>query len=439
MRRERIHADLTSQEYYYRIYPIHVPDNLLYYFREGIMQAQKSFYKSQISPWILLPLRLFLGVTFIYAGIQKFTDPQFFHSNKPGFIGRQMIAFANGSPIGGFLLHVVVPHAMLFGFMVAYGEIAIGLGVLIGLLLRPAAFFGMLLSLIFFLSVTWHVYPYFYGADIVFIFCWLTLLLNGPLNTGLPTVDEFLALNLLSSSSVQQQRGVAGILGFILGTTLHSVEEPIISDDTPAMAMLGTQQHGNQQRNLQQRNVRQQSARQRQLSAAQKAREMRRSFLQGSLLGGGIVFGLGAMILAYRTFFFSPDDTSTSTSGDAGSSTTGATTSTPAATQGNSSTTAIAQVKSVAVNDSTAFTIPSSGDPGLLIHLNNGQFVAYDALCTHAGCQVAYDPSQQLIVCPCHGAEFDPAKAAAVVAGPAPTPLSSVTIHVNSATGAITL
>jgi thiosulfate dehydrogenase [quinone] large subunit len=403
------------------------------------MQAQKSFYNSHISPWILLPLRLFLGVTFIYAGIQKFTDPQFFHSNKPGFIGRQMIAFANGSPIGGFLLHVVVPHAMLFGFMVAYGEIAIGLGVLIGLLLRPAAFFGMLLSLIFFFSVTWHIYPYFYGADIVFVFCWLTLLLNGPLNTGLPTVDEFLALNLLSSSSVQQQRGVAGILGFILGTTLRPVEEQAISDDTPSMAMLGTQQYGNQQRNLQQRNVRQQSARQRQQNAAQKAREMRRSFLQGSLLGGGIVFGLGAMILAYRTFFFSPDDTSTSTNGDTGSSATGAPTPAPVVTQGSSSTTAIAQVKSVAVNDSTTFTIPSSGDPGLLIHLNNGQFVAYDALCTHAGCQVAYDPGQQLIVCPCHGAEFDPAKAAAVVNGPAPTPLSSVTIHVDSATGAITL
>ena len=405
------------------------------------MKTQKSFYNSHIAPWILLPLRLFLGVSFIYAGIQKFTDPQFFHSNKAGFIGRQMIAFAHGSPIGGFLLHVVVPHAMLFGFMVAFGEIAIGLGVLIGLLLRPAAFFGMLLSLIFFFSVTWHVYPYFYGADIVFVFCWLTLLLNGPLNTGLPTVDEFLALNLLSSSSVQQQRGVASILGFILGTTIRSVEEPVASDDTQSMSTPGTQQHGNQQRNLQQRNVKQQSARQRQQSAAQKAREMRRSFLQGSLLGGGIIFGLGAMILAYRTLF-SSDDTSTSTSGSTGSSSngaTGATTPAPAATQGSSSTTAIAQVKSVAVNDSVAFTIPSSGDPGLLVHLNNGQFVAYDALCTHAGCQVEYDPSQQLIVCPCHGAEFDPAKAAAVVNGPAPTPLSSVTIHVDSATGAITL
>ncbi|MBV9258725.1 MAG: Rieske 2Fe-2S domain-containing protein [Ktedonobacteraceae bacterium] len=175
---------------------------------------------------------------------------------------------------------------------------------------------------------------------------------------------------------------------------------------------------------------------------------MRRSFLQGSLLGGGVVFGLGAVILAYRALFFS-NDTSTSTqsqsssnnggTGNGSDGTGGATTPTSATAQPGSSGGTIAQVKSVSANSSTTFTIPSSGDPGILIHLNNGQFVAYDALCTHAGCQVDYDPSQQLIVCPCHGAEFDPAKAASVVAGPAPTPLSTVAISVDSATGAITL
>jgi thiosulfate dehydrogenase (quinone) large subunit len=398
------------------------------------MQDQKNIYHVHISRWVLLPLRLFLGITFVYAGIQKFTDPQFFHPDKAGFIGRQMIAFANGSPIGGFLLHIVVPHAMLFGFMVAYGEIAIGLGILIGLLFRPAAFFGMLLSLIFFLSVTWRVYPYFYGADIVFVFGWLTLLLNGPLNTGLPTVDEFLALNLLPPTSDQQQKGFAKAFDFILGTALRPPEESVAFVDPSITSVKGN-------RSAQQRAVQQQKY------AQQKVREARRSFLQGSLLGGGVVFGLGAMILAYRSLFFSSDDTSTSAqsqgssnnagTGNSGASTTDSTT--PTAAAGPSSSTAIAQVKSVAVNNSATFTIPSSGDPGLLIHLNNGQFVAYDALCTHAGCQVAYDPSQQLIVCPCHGAEFDPAKAAAVVAGPAPTPLSSVAIHVDSATGDIIL
>lgn len=404
------------------------------------MQRPKKVYQPRISTWILLPLRLFLGVTFIYAGIQKFTDPQFFHPDKAGFIGKQMLAFANGSPIGGFLLHVVVPNAMLFGFMVAYGEIAIGLGVLIGLLLRPAAFFGLFLSLTFFLSVTWRVYPYFYGADIVFAFCWLTLLLNGPLNTGLPTVDEFLALNLLAPDPERQQRGFTGILNFMLGTTIHPFEEPIPVVDALAAVTKGNPQRGNQQRG----GVQQRNNYQKRLQAEQRAREVRRGFLQGTLLGGGIVFGLGAMILAYRALFFTTTDTPTPTNSsgtDSGGTTPNgaAATPAPAATQAGSSSTAIAQVKDVAANSSTTFTIPSSGDPGLLIHLNNGQFVAYDALCTHAGCQVDYDPTQQLIACPCHGALFDPAKQAAVVGGPAPTPLPGVAISVDSATGAITL
>jgi len=97
----------------------------------------------------------------------------------------------------------------------------------------------------------------------------------------------------------------------------------------------------------------------------------------------------------------------------------------------------IAQVNQVPVNSSAQFTVTSSGDPGVLIHLNNGQFVAFDAVCTHAGCPVSYDPSSQLLQCPCHGAAFDPSKGAAVVQGPAPTPLISVPIKVDTAKGTI--
>jgi Rieske Fe-S protein len=46
--------------------------------------------------------------------------------------------------------------------------------------------------------------------------------------------------------------------------------------------------------------------------------------------------------------------------------------------------------------------------------------VAYRAICTHARCLVGFDPNSRLIVCACHGAEFDPRRGAAVVAGPAP-------------------
>lgn len=360
-----------------------------------------------------------------------------------------MLAYAKGSPIGGFLTSVVVPHALLFGYLVAFGEIAIGLGVLFGFLLRPAAFFGMLLSLIFFLSVTWHVSPYFYGADIVFVFGWLTLLLNGPLNTGLPTLDAYLTLHFLPRFSPERQTGLARAMHFILGTTSERSHDPDLDDITESLPAVRGQQVQRQQMGPQQQRQQMRQQQQHQM-ATRIEQEKRRSFLRGSLTGGVGILGLGALFYVVRTLVLAYEATGADQTAVTGAPTQSASTPTASASATKAAPTAdptpakpvkgtIAQVKAVPSNSATNFTIPSSGDPGILIHLDGGHFVAYDALCTHAGCQVDYDPSQQLIVCPCHGAAYDPAKAAAVVQGPAPTPLAPVSIRVDSATGAIIL
>src|SRR5438128_5252022 len=49
--------------------------------------------------WPLRILRAFLGGTFVYAGIQKLGDPNFLHAGTPDYIGSQLQAFAQGSPI----------------------------------------------------------------------------------------------------------------------------------------------------------------------------------------------------------------------------------------------------------------------------------------------------------------------------------------------------
>jgi|GEM_PF-5822183 len=99
--------------------------------------GQQSWWKGlRFSERVLLPLRLFLGITFLYAGIQKLTDPQFFNPTATGFIGRQILAFAHGSPIHSILLHVALPHAVFFGVVIALGEIAIGIGTLAGMCIR---------------------------------------------------------------------------------------------------------------------------------------------------------------------------------------------------------------------------------------------------------------------------------------------------------------
>jgi thiosulfate dehydrogenase (quinone) large subunit len=352
--------------------------------------------------WALLPLRLFLGITFIYAGIQKFADPQYFNQAASGYIGKQVAAMAIGSPLHGFLLTVAVPHAIIFGALVACGEIAIGLGILFGLLFRVAAIFGFLLNLVFFLSATWHVYPYFYGSDIVFMFCWLTMLIAGPANTGVSALIDWI-MNRLPQEERQQW---ASALAYFRGSSAPSPTAPATSQSQAV-------------------NNRRQAQRYAQAQRAQK--QSRRSFIWGAVAGGA---GIAAIIWVWNFL------NATSAPATTGGASPGATPATGTATSSGSSS-VIAQISQVPDNSSAQFTLTSNGDPGVLVHLSNGQFVAYDAVCTHAGCPVSYDPSSHLLECPCHGAAFDPAKNGAVVQGPALTPLASVKITVDNAKGTI--
>jgi Rieske Fe-S protein len=98
----------------------------------------------------------------------------------------------------------------------------------------------------------------------------------------------------------------------------------------------------------------------------------------------------------------------------------------------------LANAANIPSNQSLALNDPTYG-PIILIHLDNGQIVAYSSICTHAGCQVQFDPAGRDIACPCHGAVFDPYNNAQVVAGPAPYPLQKIPIQYDASTGNIYL
>src|SRR6266498_3081152 len=83
---------------------------------------------------------------------------------------------------------VVLVHPYLFALLLAVVELTVGLLALIGLASRVAAAGGLALSLLFFLTASWHVRPFFYGADLPFAVCWLALLLANP--SDLPGLDR---------------------------------------------------------------------------------------------------------------------------------------------------------------------------------------------------------------------------------------------------------
>ncbi|SDC73434.1 DoxX family protein [Streptomyces prasinopilosus] len=126
----------------------------------------------------LLPLRIFLGVTFIYAGIDKLTDSAFMQDAGSGSIGDMMRAVLDSSALPA-LVDMSLENPVAFGYAIALGELAVGIGTLIGLLTRVAALGGALISLSLWLTVSWAAEPYYYGNDLPYMFCWVPLVLAG--------------------------------------------------------------------------------------------------------------------------------------------------------------------------------------------------------------------------------------------------------------------
>jgi thiosulfate dehydrogenase [quinone] large subunit len=364
-----------------------------------------------MAEWALLPLRLFLGATFVFAGLQKLANPNFFHSQSPISIQAQLIAASHTSPISALLVHLI-SFAKPIGLVIAFSELAIGLGVLLGLWTRIAAIGGAVLSLSLFLTVSFHASPYFTGADIVFLFAWMPFIVAG--GGSRLSVDGWIAARAGAKEGVVSSPLVAipfatvqticgnfheGACAARAGLACDAAVCPVLlGERAPIVTRVAID-----------------SVDRRALVLGGIAAA---SVGTAALIFGGGVADTGKMIGGAPA----PKDTShvlTAPTTQAGTPTT--------APSGSSATgTLLGSAKDVPSGQAAAFTIPSSGDPGIVIH-TEGAFFAYDAVCPHAGCTVGYYAQNNLIVCPCHGSEFN-VRTGDVIDGPAPHGLAKLKV-----------
>lgn len=151
------------------------------YGRRGVGPAgshQAFGLRALMTRHALLPLRIFLGVTFVYAGIDKLTDAAFLQAEGADSIGDLMRSVQDTSAIPS-VVDLALQNPVAFAYAIAAGEIAVGLGTLVGLLSRIAALGGALISLSLWLTVSWGTDPYYYGNDLAYLMAWLPLVLAG--------------------------------------------------------------------------------------------------------------------------------------------------------------------------------------------------------------------------------------------------------------------
>ncbi|TQK52399.1 thiosulfate dehydrogenase [quinone] large subunit [Streptomyces sp. SLBN-118] len=144
----------------------------------GSVDGGRGGWRERASRYALVPLRIFLGVTFIYAGIDKLTDSQFMAAGGSGSIGDLMRSVRDTAAVPA-LVDLALKSPVGFGYAIAFGELAVGIGILVGLLARLAALGGALISLSLWLTVSWQSEPYYYGNDLPYMFCWVPLVLAG--------------------------------------------------------------------------------------------------------------------------------------------------------------------------------------------------------------------------------------------------------------------
>jgi thiosulfate dehydrogenase (quinone) large subunit len=129
-----------------------------------------------------LPIRLFLGFSWLVSGWGKLTGEGWIDGGSslaayweravsiPEAPGRPPITYDWYRDFIQFLLDG--NHETWFSFVIVFGEIAVGIGLIIGALTGVAAFFGALMNMSFLLAGTASTNPVLFTAAIGLILAW---------------------------------------------------------------------------------------------------------------------------------------------------------------------------------------------------------------------------------------------------------------------------
>ncbi|WP_254537883.1 DoxX family protein [Halomarina litorea] len=139
-----------------------------------------------LSAWFVLALRLTIGFAFLYSGVDKVLNG----FAAGGYLNN--VAATNGNPLAGLFAWMgSTPWFVdIVNVAVPYGEVAIGLGIMVGLMTRLAAFFGASMMLLFYFG-NWDMAHGFINSDFMYMLVFLAVAAFGAGRIlGLDTIVE---------------------------------------------------------------------------------------------------------------------------------------------------------------------------------------------------------------------------------------------------------
>jgi len=142
--------------------------------------AQLLFSNSKAAV-LWLVVRLYIGYQWITSGWGKFNNPAWMDNGDAilAYWTRALGATPDGKPIIVYDWYRVFIQALVdsgahpwFAKLIVFGEIAVGLGLIVGALVGVAAFFGALMNMSFLMAGTVSTNPVLFFAAILLILAW---------------------------------------------------------------------------------------------------------------------------------------------------------------------------------------------------------------------------------------------------------------------------
>ncbi|MEV6566457.1 DoxX family protein [Streptomyces kronopolitis] len=148
--------------------------------RRGAESVRHAYYPGRRMNLgvVLLPLRIFLGLISVYAGMGKLCDPVYFDGGERGSMVKWLQAldpWALAVPLRDF----AVSHPVGAGLTVAFLQVVVGVLTICGLWQRVAASIGALLSAALLMTVSWRTIPAYDAPHIIYLAAWSPLIIAG--------------------------------------------------------------------------------------------------------------------------------------------------------------------------------------------------------------------------------------------------------------------